>query len=197
MSVTTRKPRPGEVDGKDYFFIDAAEFERMKAAGELLEWAQVFDNRYATPRAPVMAALAAGSDMLFDIDWQGAQQLKAQLPDDVASVFILPPDGKALERRLQARGSGQRRGRGAAHGGGRGRDRALGEYDYVLVNSDLDDELARPAGDPGRGTSEARAADRDGRFRGGRPGRAFDRLSLAQRVPGARARRPGARNRAR
>jgi guanylate kinase len=104
VSVTTRAPRPGEVDGKDYRFIEAAEFERMKGGGELLEWAPVFDKSYGTPRAPVTAALAAGRDVLFDIDWQGTRQLKAQLPADVVTVFILPPDGQALERRLRARG---------------------------------------------------------------------------------------------
>ena len=76
VSVTTRQPRPGEVDGKDYSFIDAAEFERMRGANELLEWAQVFDRSYGTPRAPVTTALAAGRDVLFDIDWQGTRQLK-------------------------------------------------------------------------------------------------------------------------
>jgi guanylate kinase len=142
VSVTTRQPRPGEVEGKDYHFIDAAEFERMRAANELLEWAQVFERSYATPRAPVMAALAAGRDVLFDIDWQGTRQLKMQLPADVASVFILPPHGKALETRLKARGLDSadvvaRRMAAAATEIEHWR-----EYDYVLVNSDLDASLA-------------------------------------------------------
>ena len=103
VSVTTRAPRPGEVDGRDYIFIDASEFERRRQAGDLIEWAEVHGNFYATPRAPVLAALAGGQDMLFDIDWQGAEQLRAQLPADVVGVFILPPDGATLERRLRMR----------------------------------------------------------------------------------------------
>ena len=142
VSVTTRQPRPGEVEGKDYYFIDEAEFERMKDAGELLEWAQVFDKSYGTPRAPVMAALAAGRDMLFDIDWQGARQLKAQLPADVVSR-LHPAAGRPGPGAAPAGArAGQRRGRGATHGGGGRRDRHWPEYDYVLVNSDLDASLA-------------------------------------------------------
>ena len=194
--MTTRPPRPGEVEGKDYFFIDAAEFERMKGANELLEWAQVFDKSYGTPRAPVMAALAAGRDMLFDIDWQGTRQLKAQLPDDVATVFILPPNGKALERRLQARGLDSAEVVARRMAAAAAEIEHWSEYDYVLVNSDLDDSLARPAGDPGCGAAQARAADRDGRFRGGRPGRPL-MVNLAQQVPSARRRRRGVRSRAR
>jgi len=138
VSVTTRAPRPGEVDGKDYRFIDTAEFERMEAAGELLEWAHVHGNRYATPRAPVSAALQAGEDVLFDIDWQGARQLKARMADDVASVFILPPDGKTLERRLRMRAQDSdevvaRRMAAAAT-----EIEHWGEYDYVIVNADLE-----------------------------------------------------------
>jgi guanylate kinase len=141
VSVTTRLPRSGEVEGKDYFFIDAAEYERMKSANELLEWAQVFDRSYATPRAPVLAALAAGRDMLFDIDWQGTRQLKAQLPEDVATVFILPPNGKALERRLQARGSDSAEVVARRMAAAAAEIEHWPEYDYVLVNSDLDESL--------------------------------------------------------
>ena len=113
----------------------------MKSANELLEWAQVFDRSYATPRAPVMAALAAGRDMLFDIDWQGTRQLKAQLPDDVATVFILPPNGKALERRLQARGSDSAEVVARRMAAAAAEIEHWPEYDYVLVNSDLDESL--------------------------------------------------------
>jgi guanylate kinase len=141
VSVTTRPPRPGEMEGKDYFFIDAAEYERMQGANELLEWAQVFDRSYATPRAPVIAALAAGRDMLFDIDWQGTRQLKAQLPDDVATVFILPPNGKALERRLQARGSDSAEVVARRMAAAAAEIEHWSEYDYVLVNSDLNESL--------------------------------------------------------
>jgi guanylate kinase len=142
VSVTTRPPRPGEVAGKDYQFIDAAEFERMKGAGELLEWAPVFDKSYGTPRAPVTTALAAGRDVLFDIDWQGTRQLKAQLPADMVSVFILPPDGQALERRLRARGLDSAEVVARRMAAAAGEIAHWSEYDYVLVNTDVDDSLA-------------------------------------------------------
>jgi guanylate kinase len=142
VSVTTRAPRPGEVDGKDYRFIEAAEFERMKGGGELLEWAPVFDKSYGTPRAPVTAALAAGRDVLFDIDWQGTRQLKAQLPADVVTVFILPPDGQALERRLRARGLDSAEVVARRMAAAAGEITHWSEYDYVLVNSDVDTSLA-------------------------------------------------------
>jgi guanylate kinase len=138
ISVTTRKPRPGEVDGKDYVFIDTAAFERMKDAGELLEWAEVFGRFYATPKAPVERAIDAGADVLFDIDWQGARQLKQQMPRDVVSVFILPPDGKALERRLKSRNQdsddvmARRMAEAAAE------ISHWGEYDYVIVNAEIE-----------------------------------------------------------
>ena len=138
ISVTTRKPRRGEVDGRDYHFIDAAEFDRLEAAGELLEWAEVHGNRYATPKAAVSAALQAGADVLFDIDWQGARQLVQRMGEDVVSVFILPPDGKALERRLRTRAQDTEdvvRRRMAAAAAEIGH---WGEYDYVIVNADLD-----------------------------------------------------------
>ena len=138
VSVTTRAPRRGEVDGRDYSFIDAGEFQRLEAAGELLEWAEVHGNRYATPKAAVLAALQAGDDMLFDIDWQGARQIKERMGEDVVSVFILPPDGKALERRLKTRAQDteevvKRRMAAAAD-----EIAHWGEYDYVIVNADLD-----------------------------------------------------------
>jgi len=139
VSVTTRKPRSGEVDGQDYRFIDVAEFERMKAAGELLEFAQVHGNLYGTPTAPVAATLAAGADVLFDLDWQGAQQLRASaMAADVVAVFILPPDGKSLEQRLRTRGQDSeevvaRRIAAAATEIGHWE-----EYDYVIVNADLE-----------------------------------------------------------
>ena len=142
VSVTTRAPRPGEVDGRDYIFIDASEFERRRQAGDLIEWAEVHGNFYATPRAPVLAALAGGDDMLFDIDWQGAEQLRTQLPADVVGVFILPPDGATLERRLRMRAQDSqtvvaRRLAAAATEITHWRD-----YDYVIVNADLEASLA-------------------------------------------------------
>src|SRR5215213_10054663 len=103
VSATTRPMRPGEVDGRDYFLVDKPEFEAMVAQGELLEWATVFDNRYGTPRAPVETALSAVQDVLFDIDWQGTQQLRSRAPSDVVSVFILPPSAADLEKRLHTR----------------------------------------------------------------------------------------------
>ena len=142
VSLTTRAPRQGEVDGRDYIFIEPQEFERRRRAGELIEWAEVHGNFYATPKAPVLAALAGGHDMLFDIDWQGAQQLKAQLDADMVGVFILPPDGVTLERRLQARAQDspavvERRLAAAATEIAHWRD-----YDYVIVNADLATSLA-------------------------------------------------------
>jgi guanylate kinase len=138
ISVTTRKPRRGEVNGRDYHFIDASEFGRLEAAGELLEWAEVHGNRYATPKAAVLAALHAGDDMLFDIDWQGARQLKQRMGEDMVGVFILPPDGKALERRLTSRAQDteevvRRRVAAAA-----AEIEHWSEYDYVIVNADLE-----------------------------------------------------------
>jgi len=142
VSLTTRAPRQGEVDGKDYVFIDHAEFERRKQAGDLIEWAEVHGNFYATPKAPVVEALARGIDMLFDIDWQGARQLRAQIGADMVGVFILPPDGASLERRLKTRAQDSqavvsRRLAAAASEIAHWRD-----YDYVIVNADLDASLA-------------------------------------------------------
>ena len=137
VSATTRPKRPGEVDGKDYFFVDHAQFEKMIANGELLEWATVFDNRYGTPRAPVEAALSSGQDVLFDIDWQGTQQLRDKSPKDVVSVFILPPSLSALEQRLHTRAQDSEEVI-------RGRMRKAGDemshfdaYDYIVVNDNI------------------------------------------------------------
>lgn len=143
ISVTTRAKRPQEVDGVDYHFIDDDAFAGMAAGGDLLEHAQVFDHHYGTPRAPVEAALADGNDVLFDIDWQGAQQVKQTARDDVASVFILPPSVDELERRLSGRKSDsaetvRRRMAKAAD-----EMSHWPEYDYVVVNRDLDDSIAR------------------------------------------------------
>ncbi len=142
VSVTTRKPRRGEVDGRDYRFIEAAEFARLQAGGELLEWAEVHGNSYATPKAAVLAALQAGEDMLFDIDWQGARQLEERLGEDVVSVFILPPDGKALERRMRARGQDSDEAMARRMAAAAAEIGHWGEYDYVLVNADLEASFA-------------------------------------------------------
>jgi len=142
VSVTTRKPRRDEVDGKDYAFIDKAEFDRLQAAGELLECAPVHGNFYGTPKAPVVQAIAAGEDMLFDIDWQGAQQLKEKMGEDVVAVFILPPDGRALERRLKTRNQDDAEVMARRMAAAAAEIEHWDEYDYVVVNADLDASVA-------------------------------------------------------
>lgn len=138
VSVTTRPMRPGEVEGRDYFFTDIPKFEKMVAEGAFLEWAEVFGNRYGTPQAQVRDGLERGQDFLFDVDWQGAQQLSQRAGDDVVSVFLLPPSIRELEDRLRKRGTDSDeviQGR---------MDRARSEishwdgYNYVLINDDLD-----------------------------------------------------------
>ena len=137
ISVTTRPRRPSEVEGIHYHFIDATRFARMRAGGDLLEWAEVHGNLYATPMAPVEEALANGLDVLFDIDWQGAAQLAVARPDDVVSVFILPPTMAELQARLERRAEDKadviaRRLKNARDEIGH-----WTEYDYLVVNSDL------------------------------------------------------------
>jgi len=138
VSVTTRPKRPGEEEGRDYHFVTKQQFEQMVARGELLEWATVFGNMYGTPKGPVEKALASGRDVLFDIDWQGTQQLAQAMEDDLVRVFILPPDAETLQDRLI----------------GRQQDSALviakrmakapdeishwAEYDYVIVNAEIE-----------------------------------------------------------
>src|SRR6201994_4847208 len=142
VSAATRPMRPGEGEGRNYHFIDKVRFEAMAANGELLEWATVFDNRYGTPRAPVEVALSAGQDVLFDIDWQGTQQLREKARADVVSVFILPPSAADLEQRLHSRAQD-------SDAVIRGRmDRASqemshwAEYDYIVVNREIDEAFA-------------------------------------------------------
>lgn len=138
VSVTTRPPRPGEVEGRDYRFICDERFDAMVEAGDLLEWAKVFDHRYGTPRAPVEQALARGQDILFDIDWQGTQQLKAQARDDVVSIFILPPSLEDLRVRLTLRAQDHPEVIEGRMARAAGEISHWAEYDYVLVNDDLD-----------------------------------------------------------
>jgi len=142
VSATTRPMRPGEVEGRDYMFVDKATFEAMVKRNELLEWATVFENRYGTPRGPVETALSSGRDVLFDIDWQGTQQLREKARADVVSVFILPPSAADLEKRLHTRAQDSNeviRGR---------MDRAAhelshwAEYDYIVINQNIDEAFA-------------------------------------------------------
>jgi guanylate kinase len=134
ISVTTRPKRRGEVDGRDYHFIDRARFDDMAKRGELLEWAEVFGHRYGTPRIPVTRALQAGRDVLFDIDWQGTQQLREKARTDLVSVFILPPTAKELERRLKRRAQDSKAVIGSRMAKASDEMSHWPEYDYVVVN---------------------------------------------------------------
>jgi guanylate kinase len=137
VSVTTRKQRPSEVDGIHYRFIDRGEFERMKAGGELLEWAEVHGNAYGTPRAPVEKVLAQGRDMLFDVDWQGASQVRERLGDDVVSIFVLPPSMRELRARLERRAEDTASSIEARFENARREIERWRDYHYVVVNDDL------------------------------------------------------------
>lgn len=138
VSVTTRPPRRGERDGFDYHFVDNQRFGEMQNAGALLEWAKVFDHYYGTPREPVEKALSDGRDILFDIDWQGTQQLLEAAADDLVRVFVLPPSAAELERRLLIRA--QDSAEVVARRMSKASDEIshYAEYDYVLVNDDVD-----------------------------------------------------------
>jgi guanylate kinase len=143
VSMTTRPPRPGEIEGKDYFFVDEVTFNLMVNRQQFLEHAKVFDYYYGTPAKPVFAALEGGRDVLFDIDWQGTQQLAQSARDDLVSVFILPPSTAELERRLK------RRAQDSAQVVARRMAKAAdemshwAEYDYVIVNHDVEASLAQ------------------------------------------------------
>ena len=142
VSVTTRKPRPGEVDGTDYVFVDDAGFAAMRTSDQLLEWARVFGNHYGTPRAPVEAAIACGQDVLFDIDWQGAQQLAEKMAGDLVRVFILPPSGTVLESRLRGRAQDPPEVVAKRMAEASNEISHWAEYDYVIVNAELTDSLS-------------------------------------------------------
>ena len=142
VSVTTRPQRRGEVDGRDYHFIDMVRFESMVKSGNLLEWAEVFGHRYGTPRIPVEKALRAGRDVLFDIDWQGTQQLREKARDDLVSVFILPPSVTELQRRLERRAQDSRAIIAGRMAKAAGEMSHWPEYDYVIVNRDKKDAFA-------------------------------------------------------
>lgn len=142
VSATTRPPRPGEVEGQHYYFLDRPRFDEMVAGGEMLEHAVVFENCYGTPKEPVEAALKAGCDVLFDVDWQGTQQLAEAAREDLATIFILPPSYAELERRLFARAQDpeevvrKRMAKAAAEMS------HYAEYDYVIVNEDIEESVA-------------------------------------------------------
>jgi len=138
ISATTRAPRPGEEEGREYFFKSRDAFEAMIEAGELLEWAEVNGHLYGTPKAPVMAALEAGKDVMFDIDWQGARQIAEQAPNDSVRIFILPPSWQDLSRRLHARAQDSEAVINARLALGKREITHWGEYDYVVVNKDFD-----------------------------------------------------------
>jgi guanylate kinase len=143
ISATTRPMRPGEIDGVDYHFVSDAEFDRMIEAGEFVEWAHVFGYRYGTPKAPVKQALRAGRDILFDIDWQGARQLEPDFGEHLVTIFLLPPSMAELEHRLHSRGQDSQE--VIADRMRRAADEIdhWAEYEYVLVNRDMDDCLAQ------------------------------------------------------
>jgi guanylate kinase len=138
VSVTTRKQRPGEIDGRDYHFIDAARFEAMVKQGELLEWAQVFGHRYGTPRSPVEAALANGHDVLFDVDWQGTHQLRKRADHGLVSIFVLPPSISDLEQRLRRRAQDPDDVIRTRMATAADEMSHWEEYDYVVINTDID-----------------------------------------------------------
>ena len=142
VSVTTRAQRRSEIDGRDYHFIDLARFKAMVKAGELLEWAEVFGHCYGTPRRPVERALQAGCDVLFDIDWQGTQQLREKVRSDLVSVFILPPTVKELERRLKRRAQDSKAIIGSRMAKAADEMSHWPEYDYVIVNRDKAEAFA-------------------------------------------------------
>ena len=142
ISCTTRTKRKAEVEGRDYHFVDRQTFMEMQSRNEFLEWAVVFDNYYGTPKAPVEESLKAGHDVLFDVDWQGADKLRGSAEKDVVTVFILPPSVKALEERLRIRAEDseavvRKRMRGASN-----EIQHWTEYDYVIVNHDVDQSLS-------------------------------------------------------
>nr|WP_145729400.1 guanylate kinase [Nitrospirillum amazonense] len=143
VSATTRAKRPGEVAGVDYHFTSLTEFDLMVNQGKLLEYAKVFDNYYGTPREPVEQALASGRDVLFDIDWQGTQQLKEKARDDLVSIFILPPSARELERRLTSRAQDSQAEIAKRMSKASNEMSHWAEYDYVIINNDVDTSVAK------------------------------------------------------
>ncbi|HXM84393.1 MAG TPA: guanylate kinase [Stellaceae bacterium] len=145
VSATTRPRRKGEIDGKHYHFVDQRRFDAMVQNGELLEHALVFGHSYGTPRAPVMAAIESGTDVVCDVDWQGTQQMKARLPNDLVSVFILPPSMAALEKRLKTRAQDSREVVRARMAKSADEMSHWDGYDYVVINRALADSITQVA----------------------------------------------------
>jgi len=141
VSATTREPRTGEIDGKDYFFISKEKFHEMVENDEFLEHATVFENSYGTPRGPVEAALSAGKDVLFDVDWQGTQQLRDRAKNDLVSIFILPPSKKELENRLRTRAQDPDDVISKRMAKASGEMSHYDEYNYIVVNVDVEDSV--------------------------------------------------------
>jgi guanylate kinase len=146
VSCTTRKKRPGEVAGVDYHFIDADEFNIRINKGEFLEYASVFGNMYGTPRDPVEQTMRMGGDVLFDIDWQGTQQLKERAREDLVSIFILPPSAQELERRLHTRAQDDHGEIAKRMAKASDEMSHWAEYDYVIINRDLNESVAKVRG---------------------------------------------------
>lgn len=142
ISATTRKPRPGEVDGVDYQFVDKQRFDTLVGEGKMLEHAKVFDNYYGTPKEPVEQALSQGRDVMFDVDWQGTQQLVESAPEDLVRVFILPPSMKELERRLYSRAQDSEEVVKKRMADAAPEMSHYPEYDYIVVNVDIDESVS-------------------------------------------------------
>src|SRR3954463_4494056 len=165
VSCTTRAPRSGEAEGKDYFFVSSSMFTQMAEGGAFLEHAVVFGNHYGTPKEPVMLSLAKGRDVLFDIDWQGTQQLRQHAGDDLVSIFVLPPSHEELERRLRARAQDAEDVVQARMAKANNEISHWAEYDYVVINDDL--VPPRKKTPPFRG-GEPKKGGREGGFAGSR-----------------------------
>jgi guanylate kinase len=181
ISVTTREPRPRETEGVDYYFVSPEQFEALRVAGDLLEWAEVFGNFYGTPAQPVRQMLAEGSDIVFDVDWQGAASIASHLPDDTVRVFILPPSAEELSRRIYQRNSDSKAVIEARLKSAAAEISHWSEYDYVIVNHDIGESLAALRG--------ILHAERQRRHR--QPGLAALVLSLTSGAPRERARGAG------
>ena len=143
VSATTRQPRPGEIEAKDYYFVKRNEFDSMVSDGKMLEYAEVFENFYGTPKDPVERALSSGHDVIFDVDWQGTQQLSENSSGDIVRIFILPPSLKELESRLKNRAQDSEKVVKKRMAKAKSEIRHYPEYDYVIVNEDVNDSVTK------------------------------------------------------